>query len=296
MSSIYKDLESFSFKPKHAFGALFLGAALLGTSPVWAESADPDSRSLTVTMASETTSSGHALSLQGGLGQGSAGQGASAPTFLDNLRRTLERIAIRAGRPEVETQSAARPEPGGLVTEIDGLDPNELSTGRLDAAAPDSLLGRLAAYKNAILEQVEAITLLREAQGDRVQLANGYDRNRTNRIINAIGEMRENDPTNRAGLEQLHAELAASQAADRAYEIEWTGIEYDITVFEMVTRDARDTQSDALISAAGGRKLSPKALAELHERLGLAPPGKLDPQGVTNVSGDLPLDTSSVEG
>ncbi|MFY0692287.1 MAG: hypothetical protein JXR14_10250 [Paracoccaceae bacterium] len=285
MFIIFKDLRSCSVTSKRALRALFCGAVLIGASPALSDTtlarANSDGAGLPVITVSETVNP------------------ATSPSFLDDLRKTLERIAVLAGRPETgptSVQHSPEPAQGALAAEMDGLDPSTMTPSRLQTAAPDSLLGRIAAYREAIVTQARALSLLGEAKGDSVRLSNAHDRGRTDRIIKAIGEMRDTDPTNRAGLEKLHTELAAAQAADRAYEIERNGIDYDITVLEMVTRDARQEQTDALVSASGGRKLSPQALAELHEWLDLAPPRRLGAQGLTDVSGQLPRDRDAIEG
>jgi uncharacterized protein YukE len=180
------------------------------------------------------------------------------------------------GKPEklanapVDDDGIAKNNHGLLASELKGLNAAHASATALANAAPNSQVGRIAAYQEAALatdaageELTKAIEDLAAAE-DALQALNDSYTGRTTEEIDA--DIAGLDPSAPDYAEKLDA-LNAERAAAAEFEAEQDALETAVADASDAVEDAEaavDTaalaEADALNLASGGRILSPEAL------------------------------------
>lgn len=189
--------------------------------------------------------------------------------------------------------SAPKNAQGKLASELKGMNAVHASATALANAAPNSQVGRIAAYRDAALATIAAGTAVADAQAaldaalaDQAQAQadldalNGSYTGRTSDEINTdIAALDPAAPDYQEKLDGLNAELTAAQdygsqkaaleaaVADATTAV--TGAETVMAEAQAALDSAQATEDGALSTAANGRTLSPEAVAYVREQLGL---------------------------
>ncbi|HMO06812.1 MAG TPA: hypothetical protein PKD10_04075 [Paracoccaceae bacterium] len=199
-------------------------------------------------------------------------------------------------------KSPEGPGRGALASELKGLNAAHASPQALANASPNSQVGRIATYRDAVLgtrsatgDIADAQTVLAAARDALSAYDGSYD-GRTRAEIEAdIARLDPESPDYdaefagsfedpEAALSGLQDDLAAAVAHEDGREElagAVTAAEDDLAAAEQAAEDAAAAEADALLAASGGRTLSPEALAELHRLLGLDGTATPEPEPVT---------------
>jgi hypothetical protein len=180
------------------------------------------------------------------------------------------------GKPEklanapVDDEGIVKKNHGLLASELKGLNAAHASAAALANAAPNSQVGRIAAYQEAALateaagEELEKAIEDLAAAEDALQALNDSYTGRTTEEIDA--DIAGLDPSAPDYTEKLDA-LNAERAAAAEFEAEQDALETAVADASDAVADAEtavDTaalaEADALNVASGGRILSPEAL------------------------------------
>jgi hypothetical protein len=182
-----------------------------------------------------------------GTGAGSHGNSANAPA------------ANGATRSQAGQNSGDDPSQGDLASELKGLNAVKANPNALDHAAPNSQVGRIAAYRDA----AELTLTVHAALQDAEAVLAGLDvpARSTGEIDAAIADL---DPA-AAGYAETLAALEAERALAATYE------EAVATVATAAARMEAATAAEAaaLLTASGGRVLSHEAIAHIRSVLDL---------------------------
>lgn len=201
----------------------------------------------------------------GGKGGGGGGGGGKG-----NGRSAGKGKPEKAANAAVDDEGVTKNNHGLLASELKGLNAAHASATAFANAAPDSQIGRIAAYQEAALATdaagehlTKAIEDLAAAEGALQALNDGYTGRTTEEIDADIAGLDPSAPDYAEKLDALNAERAA--AAE--FEAEQDALEKAVADASDAVADAEtavDTaalaEADALNSASGGRILSPKAL------------------------------------
>ncbi|WP_212522894.1 hypothetical protein [Actibacterium sp. MT2.3-13A] len=193
--------------------------------------------------------------------------------------RTASRSAVETSPTPPARPGAGR---GALASELKGLNAAHASPQALANASPDSQVGRIAAYRDAILAEETArqdLELadqnLADARDALATLQSEYSGRSAADIQQELDAALAAQTVDQDAVDALEAELAEAEAHEAdvaALESDIAGYETEISDLETAIAEAPQIQQDALTAAANGRTLSPEALAELHRLLGLEAP------------------------
>jgi hypothetical protein len=148
---------------------------------------------------------------------------------------------------------------GDLASELKGLNAVKANPNALEHAAPDSQVGRIAAYKDAAELTISAASALADAEAALAELdvpARGTDE--IDAVIAALDPAAE-------GYEAELAALTAERAAAEIYEDALVAV----TVAAEQVDKAEKAERAALLTASDGRQLSDEAIAYIREVLDL---------------------------
>lgn len=148
---------------------------------------------------------------------------------------------------------------GALASELKGLNAVKANPNALENAAPNSQVGRIAAYQDAAVLTIEAQASLDEAEATVAGLhvpARGTDE--IDAVIAAL------DPHAEGYAEDL-ASLQAERDAAEAYEDAVAAVQLATDDYEQAT----ETEKAALLTASDGRELSDEAIAYIRSVLNL---------------------------
>jgi hypothetical protein len=225
----------------------------------------------------------------GGNGGGSAGKSASAGTKATGSGGSKKAKVVATEEVVVGAPNAN----GKLRSELKGLNAVHANPQALANAAPNSQVGRIAAYKTAALGTIAAAeaaltaqadkdaaqALLDSANADLAVLDEAYTGLSTAEIDATVAALDPAALDYQAQLDALNADrtAAAQHEADRA-ELQTaadnaaaavTEADLDLTEAEAEAEAAETAESDALLMASGGRELSNEAIAYIRDLLGL---------------------------
>ena len=157
------------------------------------------------------------------------------------------------------TGAATKPEKAGLASELKGMNAVKANPNALAHAAPNSQVGRIAAYRDAALLTKAAQETLHQASVDLAALpVPTRDLAAIDAAIDALDPLAIDHA---AALAALQAEADAVQAYDAAATALDAATEAALT--------AQATENDALLIASGGRILSDEAVAYIRDVLNL---------------------------
>ena len=156
---------------------------------------------------------------------------------------------------------------GALASELKGLNAAHASPTALANASPNSQVGRIAAYAAAVNAVAEAEQNLGDAQTALNELLDNPPRSIED-IQADIDALADPEGADADALAALNDEMSAAES----YDDRVAGLEGDIETYEGQIEEGAETQSAAVLDASNGRELSPEALAELHDLLGLPAP------------------------
>ncbi|PCD76407.1 hypothetical protein CLN94_09480 [Pseudothioclava arenosa] len=171
---------------------------------------------------------------------------------------------------------------GAIASELKGLNAAHASPTAMANAAPNSRVGRVAAYATAVGATAALSAELEPLETELAGLLANPPRSLGD-IDADIDALADPDGVDKDAYDALVAEKAAAEAYPdtvSALEGEIEGLKEDIA-------EAEAAEEGALLAASDGRTLSPEALAELHELLGLpAPVEEPDPAAAVVVVDD----------
>jgi hypothetical protein len=161
---------------------------------------------------------------------------------------------------------------GALASELKGLNAAHASPMALANAAPNSQVGRIAAYAGAVQAVAAAQETLAALEADLAALSQESPRPSADiqAEIDALADPEGADAEAAASLTEELAAALSHEESTGALTAEIKALAAEIAASEQL-------QADALLAAAGGRTLSPEALAELHALLGLPAPEAAEP-------------------
>jgi hypothetical protein len=178
---------------------------------------------------------------------GSHGNSANAPA------------ANGAARGQAGQNSGDDPSQGDLASELKGLNAVKANPNALDHAAPNSQVGRIAAYRDAAELTLTAHAALQDAEAVLAGL--DVPARSTGEIDAAIADL---DPA-AAGYVETLAALEAERALAATYEEAVATVETAAARMEAATA----AEAAALLTASGGRVLSHEAIAHIRSVLDL---------------------------
>jgi hypothetical protein len=168
---------------------------------------------------------------------------------------------------------------GKIASELKGLNAYHASETAFQNAAPNSQVGRIAAYREAALQTRTAdedLTAAEEslglAQADLQALDESYDGRPAADIDADIAGLDPAAADYQSQYDALNAERAAAaeyEAARAELAAAAADAELGVVDAETTAAGAAATEEEALASAAKGRTLSPEALDYLRDQLGL---------------------------
>ena len=154
---------------------------------------------------------------------------------------------------------ADRKAKGGLASELKGLNAVKANPNAFKNAAPNSQVGRIASYRDAAIATSTAAGLLASATAARDALPT------PTRTVAAIDmELAGLDP-DLVG----YFEAAAALELERQAVVKYDAANATVTAANTVFLSAQSTENTALLTASGGRVLSPEAIAYVRDELGL---------------------------
>lgn len=154
---------------------------------------------------------------------------------------------------------------GMLASELKGLNAVRANPNALANASPNSQVGRIAAYRDAMLEAHAIEGDLITAQENLAALEDGYSGRSTVEIDADIAAL---DPA-AADFAAAQEALDAERALAAAYEDEKTTLEKAVEDAALVAQDTQLATDDAISAMTGGRTLSPEAMDYINQTLGL---------------------------
>lgn len=166
---------------------------------------------------------------------------------------------------------------GALASELKGLNAAHANPNALKNASPDSMVGKVAAYKLAVENEALRGPLedsLAALNQQLTELTEGYEGRDSETIQGEIDELNrlindpETDPELIAGYQETLSERQTELAAAQEYESAVSGLTTEIASVETQIEELGPTPEEALDTATRGQDLSPEALAELHNLLG----------------------------
>ncbi len=149
-----------------------------------------------------------------------------------------------------------------------GLNAAHANPKALRNAAPNSQVGRIAAYKDAAEDFYDLRNDLRTNVVELKKLDAGYEGRSSKEILDDVAALDPNDPGFDDALNDLTGELKPA----RSYEVAREDIAEDILETKSEIPDAARDAREAFLSASNGRVISPEAKSELHHLLGLPEP------------------------
>lgn len=213
---------------------------------------------------------------------GGKGRGGILGLFLNNHSRSASAPGHgKSGKTDRLTTVSSSPEPaerpanhGALASELKGLNAAHANPTALANAAPNSQVGRIASYRDAVLAVDQAPEKLAAKEDELAALAesDAYSDRTTDEIEAEIAALDADATTEER--QALEDELQAAEQRD--------ALEEDIANLQHTIDNADTITSEALLAASNGRELSDAALAELHRLLDLDPPAT---EAVTDVEG-----------
>lgn len=198
--------------------------------------------------------------------------------------------------PAVEVASnveAPKNANGALHSELKGLNAVHASASALENAAPNSQVGRIAAYRDAALATIaaaevaagadlgvqEALERLAMEESELEALSSGYTGRTSAEVQADIDGLDPADPDYAAKLADLDAELDGAVAHETevaAGQLEVDAARSDLAISEALASEAEanlvtaeTAEADALGIASNGRTLSDDAIAYIRGQLGL---------------------------
>lgn len=196
--------------------------------------------------------------------------------FRGEQKRRPTRVRKYARKSTTRINSSPRPRSrdyenrGNVASELKGLNAANANRKAFQNAAPNSQVGRIAAYQKAAGEFYDLRDNLKTSGAKLNALEAAYDGRSSKEIINDIASLDPNDPNYDQALRELTSELKPA----RRYEVARADLVEDIQETKAeLPKAARDARS-SFLSASSGRKISPEAMEELHFLLGLPKPVK----------------------
>ena len=156
-------------------------------------------------------------------------------------------------------KKAGKNDKGALASELKGLNAVKANPNAFKNAAPNSQVGRIAAYRDAAIVTSTAATLLAQAAAARDALP--LPVRSISDIDAAIALL---DPT-AAG----YSVDAAALATERQSVVDYTAADAKVTAANTALLAAQSTEDAALLVASGGRELSDEAIAYIRDQLDL---------------------------
>lgn len=218
----------------------------------------------------------------GGKGGGSSSKGSSGSKGGSKGGSTGTSFSPKKAdtAPAKTTGKPAKANHGAIASELKGLNAAHASPTAMANAAPGSRVGRVAAYATAVGATAALAAELEPLETELAGLLENPPRS-IDDIQADMDALADPDGVDKDAYDALAAEKEAAEAypgAVAALEGEIEGLKEDIA-------EAEGAEADALLAASDGRTLSPEALAELHELLGLpAPVEEPDPAPATVVA------------
>ena len=157
------------------------------------------------------------------------------------------------------TQAGAKPGKGGLASELKGLNAVKANPNALENAAPNSQVGRIAAYRDAALVTGEKAAALAQAREDLAGLPAP-----TRTLTEIEAEIAALDPAAVDYADKLAA-LEAEKAATESY----ADAAAIVAAAEAELEAAAEAEHAALLTASNGRELSDEAIAYIRDVLNL---------------------------
>ena len=227
--------------------------------------------------AASTTRSGTKSAKSGGSTTGkvkaSPTKTKAAPAGSTSKRRSVAEVQEMTATSIAPVERPAKNNHGALASELKGLNAAHASEQAFANASPNSRVGRIAAYRNAVLGAAGAGAALTEAEAALLafdaETPEGPTSAEIDEQIAAYSELDELTPEQEEELALLReAYDAALQAeADREAERETLVAAVDAARTEADT--AGSSIEDLFLAASDGRMLSPEALEEFHRLLGI---------------------------
>lgn len=269
-------------------GTVSTGALILSTDVVYAKGNDKNDDRGNSGNKSSKSNGGSSKSKNASSNSSSGNGGGFLGLFKKKDKKPTQQTASVA--PTTAT-SKAKPAKavnrGALASELKGLNAAHANPNALANASPNSMVGKVAAYQAAVLNQ-EAIEEL-EAQlqtklDEIIALEETYPDPSSESIqaeIDGINLQKEAEGLTEEQIAALDGQLNDLNTQLETTLVQETAIDdliaplqtvVDDLTEEIATLDAGTSPEDALDAATGGRELSPEALAELHRLLNLDPP------------------------
>ena len=192
-------------------------------------------------------------------GNGNSGNPGDSSVSHGNSATALAANSGNPGQSAKAIASTGANGNGALASELKGLNAVKANPNALDHAAPNSQVGRIAAYRDAAQITVSAKADLAAAETALAGLEVPV------RGVDAIdAEIAALDP-NAAGYDDALAALQAERANAEAYAEAVAAV--DLATEQLGT--AGETEEAALLTASGGRPLSDEAIAYIRSILKL---------------------------
>lgn len=154
---------------------------------------------------------------------------------------------------------------GAMASMLQGLNAYRANPNAASSAAPNSQVGRIAAYVNASSETQAAYQEWTRAYNEYLAFRDSYDGLSRNEIEAQIAALDTEAETYDAELASLREQLAALDA----HEDETSNLAQISNTFAETYERLGQAEDDALEAAAGGRALSAEEEQQLRDLLGL---------------------------
>ena len=200
----------------------------------------------------------------------------TAPVGSTAKRRTVAEVQEMTATSIAPVERPGKKPKGGqgaLASELKGLNAAHASEQAFANASPNSRVGRIAAYRDAVLGASEADAALTEAEealaafdAEELEGPSADEIDMQIAELDALGELTPEEQELRASLVEAYdaAIIAeAERAAERDLLVQ--------AVAEAETEAETSTQSieELFLAASDGRTLSPEAMDEFHRLLGI---------------------------
>lgn len=177
-----------------------------------------------------------------GNGGGKSGDKSSKSSKADKAKKTTK---TKAGT-------------GAIASELKGLNAYHASSTAFENAAPNSQVGRIAAYREAAMATQDA-----GAAVDDAELALGAAEQTLSDAQAAYDAAKQSGSATQEELDALQADIDAAQG-----DMDLAQADYDTAVEDAETLTM--AEEEALLEASNGRVLSRGAIEYLREKLGIA--------------------------
>ena len=239
----------------------------------------------------------------GGSTQVASARTKTAPAGSTAKRRSVAEVQEMTATSiaPVERPGKAKGGRGALASELKGLNAAHASEQAFANASPNSRVGRIAAYRNAVIGAAGADAALSEAEAalaafdaQEPEGPAAADIEAQIAELDALGELTPEEEELRASLVEAYdaAIIAEGERAAERQEL--------VDAVETAAAEAESSGGsidDLFLAASDGRMISPEALAEFHRLLGIEDEfASLQPDEEEAPADEEPVETSGDEG